>query len=135
MRYAIVDQQGQVVKVLDHSERPIQTLPRGHAAVPCSGTVGVGYGYDGDTFYALSRTNNDEQSNLYTALYPVLISLVGISFLALMIGLGMCLYQLLSGDPTPWTPWCVYGFIGTWLFPGIMIGLGVYSARGGFSFE
>jgi hypothetical protein len=39
------------------------------------------------------------------------------------------LYQTISGQALDWHKVALWGFLGCWVFPGLLIGLGVWVAR------
>lgn len=129
MRYAIVDSKGQVVQVVVRDEQTTWLPPMGHEAVPCPDTVGIGYSYDGKVFAAITPKRALLSRQIYQAAYPVLMVLFAISYLTLMVGLAMLLYQIITEDPTSWKSISLVGFMGTWFFPALIIGLGILSAQ------
>ena len=129
MRYAIVDSKGQVVQVLVREEQTAWLPPLGHEAVPCPDEVGIGYSYDGKVFVATAPKRALLSRRVYQAAYPVLMVLFALSYLTLMLGLGMLLYQVVTDNPTSWKSIALIGFMGTWFFPALIIGLGILSAQ------
>jgi hypothetical protein len=129
MRYAIVNSKGQVVQVLVREEQTAWLPPLGHKVVPCPDEVGIGYSYDGKVFVATAPKRALLNRQVYQAAYPVLMVLFGISYLTLMVGLGMLLYQVVTDTETLWKSVALVGFMGTWFFPALIIGLGILSAQ------
>lgn len=129
MRYAIVDSKGQVVQVVVRKEQSTWLPPLGHEVVPCPDSVGIGYSYDGKVFVATAPKRALLSRQVYQMAYPVLMVLFAISYLTLMLGLGMLLYQVVSDNPTPWKDLALAGFMGTCFFPALIIGLGILSAQ------
>lgn len=131
MKYAILNNQGKVVNVVNHDGASRWVAPLGYRAVPCpDDKVGIGYVFDGDSFYATQfRAGRPMVLQLYQTLYPYLIAFSVLSSLTVLIGLGLWVFQLISGEQLDWGRVALFGFLGCWVFPALLIGLGVWVAK------
>ena len=131
MRYAILNNENRVVNIVQREGRQDWVTPQGYRAVPCPNEqIGIGYVFEGDIFYATQSLPGEPLgSRIYKALYPFLITFSVLSALTVVVGLGLWLYQTISGQALDWYKVALWGFLGCWVFPGLLIGLGVWVAR------
>lgn len=131
MRYAILNNENRVINIIQREGQHGWVTPQGYRAVPCPNEqIGIGYVLEGDTFYATQSLKGEPWAlRIYKALYPFLITFSVLSALTVIVGLGLWLYQALSGQTLDWHKVALWGFFGCWVFPGVLIGLGVWVAR------
>lgn len=131
MRYAILNNEGRVVNIVQREGGSSWAAPQGYRAVPCPDEeIGIGYVLEGDTFRATRKLSGEPLGlRFYKALYPFLLAFSVLSALTVLVGLGLWVYQALSGQALNWYKVALWGFLGCWVFPGLLIGLGVWVSR------